>query len=116
MASAKIVHQLTLPAGADPEAFETFMRERYFPAVHRGPTRVGLIEDLALWRDSRTDPERTTFLLVCDFDGAAGDRMPRLDDDAVAEAFDAFRPTVTFLGTYHEVVTLAGAAAGRSGR
>jgi hypothetical protein len=39
----EIVYRTTLGEGQDGDAFEAFMRERYLPAVRRGPTRVGQV-------------------------------------------------------------------------
>ncbi|MGF7238915.1 MAG: hypothetical protein ACQSGP_28765 [Frankia sp.] len=110
MGSQRILHQLTLPESADPDAFETFMRDRYFPAVHYGATRIGLITDLALWRRDVTDSRPGSFLLITGFDGLASDQLPRVDDDEVSDAFTAFGAVIAFLGDYSEVVTWPDAA------
>ena len=43
-----IIYQIRLPKKQDAEAFVKFMQEEYFPAVHKGPTRVGQVTDLVL--------------------------------------------------------------------
>ena len=43
-----IIYQIRLPKKQDAEAFVKFMREEYFPAVHKGATRVGKVTDLVL--------------------------------------------------------------------
>jgi hypothetical protein len=43
-----IIYQIRLPRKQDAEAFVKFMREEYFPAVHKGATRVGKVTDLVL--------------------------------------------------------------------
>jgi hypothetical protein len=43
-----ITYQIRLPKRQDAEAFVKFMREEYFPAVHKGLTRVGKVTDLVL--------------------------------------------------------------------
>jgi len=43
-----IIYQIKLPNKQDAEAFVKFMDEEYFPAVHKGPTRVGQVTDLVL--------------------------------------------------------------------
>ena len=45
-----IVYQIRLPKKQDAEAFVKFMLEEYFPAVHKGPTRIGQVTDLMLLR------------------------------------------------------------------
>jgi hypothetical protein len=102
--SQRILHQLTLPEHTDIDAFETFMRDRYFPAVHQGATRIGLITDLALWRRDSAVDGPGTYLLVMGFDGLTGDQLPRVDDEEVSDAFTAFGAVITFLGDYSEVV------------
>ena len=43
-----IIYQIKLPKTQDAEAFVTFMNKEYFPAVHKGPSRVGQVIDLRL--------------------------------------------------------------------
>jgi hypothetical protein len=43
-----IIYQIRLPKKQDAEAFVKFMHEEYFPAVHKGATRVGKVTDLVL--------------------------------------------------------------------
>jgi len=46
-----IIYQIKLPKKQDAEAFVTFMRDEYFPAVEKGPTRVGQVTDLVLMQE-----------------------------------------------------------------
>jgi hypothetical protein len=43
-----ITYQIRLPKKQDAEALVKFMHEEYFPAVHKGPTRVGKVTHLVL--------------------------------------------------------------------
>ena len=43
-----IIYQIRLPKKQDAEASVKFMHEEYFPAVHKGATRVGKVTDLVL--------------------------------------------------------------------
>ena len=62
-----IIYQIRLPKKEDAEAFVKFMQEEYFPAVHKGPTRIGQVTDLVLLQ---AEPEgRTT---GCEFFSARG--------------------------------------------
>jgi hypothetical protein len=108
MPHPKIVFQITLPEQVDPEAFETFMTDRYFPAVHWGPTRVGQATGLSLWRraENSEHPSRT-YLMEYGFAGLLGDRLPRVSDDAVQADFETYRPYFEPLGPFTERVTVS---------
>src|SRR6476469_5663135 len=102
MAAQRIVHDLTLPAGAAPDAFASFMRERYVAALHTGPTRIGLITDLRLLAGGPDGP--ASYLLDVGFDGITSDRMPRVDDAQVTAEFDAFGLAIGFVGCFDDLV------------
>jgi len=103
----KIIYQISLSGAQDADAFETFMKDRYFPAVHKGPTRTGQVTDLALWRGvAGTDETTQTFLVHMGFDGLAIGQL-RVDDDEVQAAFDAFGAPLNRLGAFHERVVWA---------
>ena len=86
-----IIYQIRLPKKQDAEAFVKFMHEEYFPAVHKGPTRVGKVTDLVLLQ---AEPGgRTT---GCEFFWHVGwDGLPsgeaRVDDETVAHKLDNIR-------------------------
>jgi hypothetical protein len=103
MKGFQIIHQLTLPEDQDAEAFVAFMQDEYFPAVHKGPTRVGQVIGLALLRGVSATHERTrTFYLLVNFDGlATGD--VRIDDAEVQDKLASFRVRGERLGAYDEV-------------
>jgi hypothetical protein len=98
-----IVYQIKLPKKQDAEAFVKFMREEYFPAVYKGPTRVGQVEDLVLLQE---EPEsRTTdceFFLHVGWNGFPNGHIS-VDDDAITRKFDAFEASLERLGSYEEV-------------
>jgi hypothetical protein len=101
----RIVYRIALPAGQDADAFEEFMRDRYLPAVHRGPTRIGQIVGLSLWREVSGFHESTSpFLLHVDFVGAAAGGV-RMNDEEVTKEFEAFGAALEHLGAYREVDT-----------
>jgi len=52
-----IIYQIRLPKRQDAEAFVKFMREEYFPAVHKGATRVGKVTDLVLLQPESKGPD-----------------------------------------------------------
>jgi len=106
----KIIYQISLPETQDADAFETFMKDRYFPAVHKGPTRTGQVTSLALWRGVADTSEWTqTFLIHVGFDGLAIGQ-PRVDDDEVQSAFDAFGAPLNRLGAFQECAVWADGA------
>jgi hypothetical protein len=106
MSSHRILHQITLPKASDAKPFESFMRDSYFPSVHTGATRVGVITGLTLSRCSGSPSDSVSFLLDMGFSGLAGDQMPRIDDEQVRASFDAFGAEVTYIGTYLQTLTL----------
>ena len=98
-----IIYQIRLPKKQDAEAFVKFMREEYFPAVHKGPTRVGQVTDLVLLQE---EPEgRTT---GCEFFWHVGwsglpDGEFQVDDEEVARKLQSFKVRTKRLGFYSEV-------------
>ncbi len=98
-----IVYQIKLPKKQDAEAFVKFMREEYFPDVHKGPTRVGQVMDLVLLQEK---PEsRTTGCKFFWHVGWSGLPMghANVDDEAVKRKFDAFKAHLKRIGSYNEV-------------
>jgi hypothetical protein len=65
-----IVYRLTPPAGTEDEAFERFVRDEVFTAVHRGPTRVGAVEGMRLLRDESARAAR--YLWTVEWNGLSG--------------------------------------------
>ena len=107
----KIIHQITLPEEQDAEAFVEFMRDSYFPAVRKGPTRVGQVSGLVLLRGVTTTHERkTTFFMDVRYDGlASGDAI--VDDEEIQRKFESFDAHIERLDAYYEVVVWPEAAA-----
>jgi hypothetical protein len=98
----KIVYRTTLGEGQDGDAFEAFMRERYFPAVRKGPTRVGQVLGLQLWRGLADAHESTdTLLVVMDFGGLSTGEL-YVDDHDVESAFEAFGASLERVGAFSE--------------
>jgi hypothetical protein len=96
----KILYEISLPKEQDADEFEAFMKDRYFPAVHKGPTRVGQVTDLALWRGlGETNEPNHTFFVHMGYSGYAAVGLI-LDDDEVQKAFDAFGATLDRLGAF----------------
>ena len=103
MSAFQIIHQITLSEQQDADAFVEFMRDEYFPAVHKGPTRVGQVTGLALLRGVSPTHERThTFFMEVGFNGLATGGV-RVDDEEVQRKFAAFGARVEHLGAYDEV-------------
>lgn len=102
MGDFRILFQATLPEDQDGDAFEAFLRDRYLPAVHRGPTRVGQVTGLTLWRGvAGTHAPTSTFILVMRYAGMVDGRL-RVDDDSVASELDAFGAPLERLGAFTE--------------
>lgn len=102
-----IIYQIRLPKAQDVEAFVRFMREEYFPAVHKGPTRVGEVENLRLLERSNLlegDDVTNEFFLHVGWSGLRTGEV-RLDDETVVRKLEAFMAAVKHIGYYEEVAT-----------
>lgn len=95
------VYKIRLSKKQDAEAFATFMRREYFPAVHKGPTRVGQVTGLALFQGESTDTSYEFFWHVGWSGLSSGG--PRVTDAEVRRKFDSFRAKITPLGSYSKV-------------
>ncbi len=98
-----IIYQIKLPAKQDAEAFTAFMKDEYFPAIPKGPTRVGQVLDLSLLQ-GRADTGAATheFFLLVGFGGLSSADI-RIDDDAVESKFKKFGAKLKRLGFFKEV-------------
>jgi hypothetical protein len=102
MSSLRIIYQITLPERMIGETFIEFMRDEYFPAVHKGPTRVGQVTSLSLLRVS--DGIKTnTFFMQISYNGLATFEI-RVDDKEVQQKFETlYGKRMKRLGSYYEV-------------
>ncbi len=101
-----IIYQITLPKKKSTKAFVKFMREEYFPAVQKGPTRVGQVTDLVLLERQNAfegDDVRNEFYWHVGWSGFP-DGDAHVDDEKVARKFEAFKGEVKRIGSYEEVV------------
>jgi hypothetical protein len=108
-----VVFQIRLPKSQDPDAFTAFMRGTYFPAVHKGPTRLGQVESLALAQgrnEHAGDDFARRFLLSVGWSGVPLEDLPRLDSDEAKAKFAAFKPQVKRLGEFAETASWPKAA------
>jgi hypothetical protein len=102
-----IVYHIQLPKKQDAEAFVKFMSEEYFPAVHKGATRVGQVTDLRLLQRENAiegeDVDHEFFWHV----GWSGQPTgnAHVDDAEVARKFEAFHAEVKRIGPFREVAS-----------
>ncbi|MCM3901532.1 MAG: hypothetical protein ND866_07480 [Pyrinomonadaceae bacterium] len=108
-----IIYQIKLPKTQDAKAFVSFMREEYFPAVHKGPTRVGQVTELKLLerQKDRGDDRDHEFYWHVGWSGLASGEA-RVDDEDVVRKFKAFKAKVKRVGFCKEVVAWPEADAG----
>ena len=102
-----IIYQIKLPVEQDAEEFASFMRNEYFPAIHKGPTRVGQITNLVLLQDGNRNS--SDFLLLINWNGLEErdfGLMIRIDDDPVNQKFQSFGVEIEHFGRYLEIATL----------
>jgi hypothetical protein len=97
-----IIYQIKLPKKQDPGAFVNFMQQEYFPAVHKGPTRVGQVTQLALLQGDTAHE----FFWHVGWSGLSSGE-PRLDDKKVASKFKSFGPNIKRIGFFREVAAWA---------
>ena len=93
---------INLPHSADAEKFAGFMRDEYFPAIHKGATRIGKIESMALLQGEVKDHE---FVWQVDWGGLPLLGRPLVDDQDAVRKFEAFKPVVRELGAFKEAAT-----------
>lgn len=106
MSNRVIVKKIKLPEEQDPDAFATFMRDEYFPAVHKGATRVGAVEGLTLLQHSQTRVigSGNAFLMLTEWNGLPpGEGVPVVDDEEVQRKFESFGAQVEALGVHDQV-------------
>jgi hypothetical protein len=103
------IYRIRLPEEQDAEAFATFMREEYLPAVGpRMATRVGQVTGLALLQrlpDDSQEPgadDAPEFLLHVDWSGVGGCRDSWVDDEEVLRKLESFGARLKLLGGYLE--------------
>ena len=100
-----IIYQITLPKKKSTKAFVKFMREEYFPAVHKGPTRVGQVTDLVLLERQNAftgDDVGNEFYWHVGWDGLP-DGNAHVDDEKIAHKLAAFKAEIKRIGSYEEV-------------
>lgn len=98
-----LVYEFELPKDKDPSAFGDFMRDEYIPAVHKGPTRVGQVQELELLERAVSETGHR-FLWLVRWDGLDPEHGgPAIDDEAVHRKLEGFGATmkehVTWLET-----------------
>lgn len=95
-----IIYQIKLPKNEDAEVFVRFMRDEYFPAVHKGPTRVGQVTDLTLLQlenETEGDDAEHAFFWHVGWGGLSSGKA-RVDDEEVARKFEAFKADIKRIG------------------
>ncbi len=105
-----IIYQISLPKKQNTKAFVKFMREVYFPAVHKGQTRVGQVSGLTLLERSNEfegDDLSHEFFWHVDWDGQPTGKVS-VDDEKVARKFESFKADVKRIGSYVEVAAWPG--------
>ncbi|WP_324672163.1 hypothetical protein [Hymenobacter sp. GOD-10R] len=99
-----LIYHIRLPKKQDAKAFATFMREEYFPAVHKGPTRVGQVLGLLLLareNEVTSNDVAHEFIWQVDWSGISIENV-RVDDAVVARKLEAFEPDIRRLGSYNK--------------
>jgi hypothetical protein len=96
-----LVYDIRLPKEKSPAAFGKFMRDEYFPAIHKGATRVGKVTELRLLRCESTQTKHK-FLWLVGWSGLS-QGGPHVDDERVGRKLDRFGATVKRLDAWEEV-------------
>lgn len=105
-----IIYEITLPKKQDVEAFTKFMQKEYFPAVFKGPTRIGQVTDLVLLQGLKEtdgkDMEHHFFWQV-GWSGLPGANAHLEDEDKEVEGkFKSFKASIKRIGMFKEVASL----------
>lgn len=98
-----IIYQISLPKTKDADAFAAFMKNDYFPSIHKGPTRVGQVTSMLLLQSKDSDAGHQ-FLWQVGWNGLP-DRDPRADDENVQKKFESFGAKLHRLGTYNAIAS-----------
>ena len=102
-----IIYEIKLPKKQDPDVFANFMQKEYFPAVFRGPTRVGQVTDLLLLQGKgETADSKMTHLFYWQvgWNGLAGGKVS-CDNLETQQKFEAFKPALKRIGMFEPVAT-----------
>jgi hypothetical protein len=99
-----LISKIELPKKQDPAAFGEFMRDEYIPAVHKGPTRAGQVEELELVQRPGTETSHS-FLWLINWDGVnpGPTFLGRVDDEDVQHRFERFGASVKPHVSWQEV-------------
>lgn len=98
-----IVYDIRLPKAQSAAAFGKFMRDEYFPAVHKGATRVGQVTELRLLRCEPT-PTQHKFLWLVGWSGLS-QGGPRVDDERVNRKLERSGAKVKRLDAWEEIAS-----------
>ena len=99
-----IIYQINLPKNQNTEAFVKFMREEYFPAIHKGPTRSGQVTDLVLLERQNVfegDDVRNEFYWHIGWNGLSIGNA-HVDDEKIKRKLATFEVEIKRLGSYEE--------------
>ena len=98
-----IIYQISLPKKQDAEAFATFMREEYFPAIPKFPTRAGQVTSLVLLQE---EPQSATkgceFFLHVGWNGVSMGGG-RVSDEEITSKFESFKARFVHSSSYVQV-------------
>lgn len=111
-----VISEIELPKGKDPAAFAEFVREKWMPTVHMGPTRVGQVQGLKLLQqagaaetDGEDDAGGHRFLLLVGWDGLPpGNGRRWIEDETLVRGLKRFRATVKASAVWQDVARLEG--------
>jgi hypothetical protein len=101
-----IIYQITIPKKQNTKAFVKFMREEYFPAVHKEQTRIGQVTGLVLLERQNAfegDDVESEFYWHVGWSGLP-DGNAHVDDENIAHKLAAFKAEIKRIGSYEEVV------------
>lgn len=103
-----IIYQITIPKKQDAEVFARFMQEEYFPAVSKGPTRIGQVTDLVLLqglKETDASDMEHHFIWQVGWSGLHGGNA-RLENKEVENRFQSFNAKMKRIGMFEEVASL----------
>ena len=104
-------YQIRIPKEQDAEAFVTFMREEYLPAIYKGQRRLGRVTALLLLRRQNEfagDDMYSEFLWHESWETLDSPHPFLGVDEEVTRKFESFKADVQYIGSYEEVAAWSG--------
>jgi len=103
-----IIYQISLPKKEDAEPFVTFMRDEYFPAIHKEATRAGQVTSLELLQQEfAQESENCEFFWHIGWNGIPNG-VVSVDSPEASRKLESFNASIKRLGSFVETAVWQG--------